>query len=131
MFLVEKGFANNEISASKGKVIEIKDKSLASALLEAGYISPYSEKEISNKEAKETIKKLEKELASKDSEIATLNDMISELEEKLNAKDGEESTENVDEPPTENTDDNLDDNEPSTDGENDNGDNEPPKEDKE
>ncbi len=102
MFLVEKGFANNEISATKGKVIEIKDKSLATALLEAGYISSYSEKDIPNKEAKETIKKLEKELASKDSEIATLNTKILELEEKLNAKNGEQSADNTDKSPKEN-----------------------------
>ena len=58
MYLVEKGFANGTISASKGKVIEIKDKALASSLLEAGYIVPFSKKDMSNKEKDEEIKRL-------------------------------------------------------------------------
>lgn len=84
MYLVLKGFANNTISASKGKTIEIKDKKLASSLLEAGYITTYSEKEISNKEAKETISKLQSQLAEKDVEIQSLKDKITELEAELN-----------------------------------------------
>lgn len=45
MYLVNKGFANSQISASKGKVIDIKDKSLATALESAGFVTPYSEKQ--------------------------------------------------------------------------------------
>ena len=50
MFTVLKGFTSETVSASKGKVIEIKDKSVADALLKAGVIAPYSKKEMSNKE---------------------------------------------------------------------------------
>lgn len=69
MYLVLKGFANNDISAVKGKVIKNLDKDLASALIEAGYITPYSKQEMSNKE--------------KDAEIQTLKDTIEELENKI------------------------------------------------
>ena len=58
MFLVKKGFANRDISATKGKVIDIKDKKLASSLLEAGFISKYSEKDMSNNEMTKKIKEL-------------------------------------------------------------------------
>ena len=54
MYLVNKGFANSQISASKGKVIDIKDKSLATALESAGFVTPYSEKAMSNKEMEKT-----------------------------------------------------------------------------
>lgn len=62
MYLVNKGFANSQISASKGKVIDIKDKSLATALESAGFVTPYSEKAMSNKEMEKTIKDLTKQL---------------------------------------------------------------------
>lgn len=80
MYLVEKGFANGAISASKGKVVEIKDKELASSLLEAGYIVPFSKKDMSNKEKDEEIKRLNSELEKKDAEIQSLNNTISTLE---------------------------------------------------
>lgn len=86
MYLVNKGFANGKISASKGKVIDIKDKSLATALESAGFITTYSEKEMSNKEMEKTIKDLTKQLNDKDSEISTLSDRIIELEEELKLK---------------------------------------------
>lgn len=92
MYLVNKAFANNKISASKGKVIDIKDKSLASALESAGFISPYSEKAMTNKEMEKTIKDLTKQLNDKDSEIQTLSDRIAELEKELKLK----SEENID-----------------------------------
>lgn len=98
MFLVEKGFANRNISASKGKVIDIKDKKLASSLLEAGFISNYSEKDIPNNEMKKKIKELEKEISSKNNEIQSLNDRIAQLEEELNSKSNDSSdNENNDE----------------------------------
>lgn len=91
MYLVNKGFANSQISASKGKVIDIKDKSLATALESAGFVTPYSEKAMSNKEMEKTIKDLTKQLNDKDSEIQTLSNRIAELEEELNLK-SEENT---------------------------------------
>lgn len=93
MYLVNKGFANSQISASKGKVIDIKDKSLATALESAGFVTPYSEKAMSNKEMEKTIKDLTKQLNDKDSEIQTLSNRIAELEEELNLK-SEENTDN-------------------------------------
>lgn len=86
MYLVNKAFANNKISASKGKVIDIKDKSLATALESAGFISPYSEKAMTNKELEKTIKDLTKQLNDKYSEIQNLNSRIAELEEELKLK---------------------------------------------
>lgn len=106
MYLVLKGFANNTISAVKGKVVKIDDKKLASSLLDAGYIAPYSEKEMSNKEAKETIAKLQSELVEKDNEIQSLKDRITELETELNSS--EEPTDEPNENNKENS--NLDEN---------------------
>lgn len=83
MYLVLKGFANNDISAVKGKVIKNLDKDLASALIEAGYITPYSKQEMSNKEKDEEIKNLNSQLVEKDAEIQTLKDTIEELENKI------------------------------------------------
>ena len=93
MYLVNKGFANSYITASKGKVIDIKDKSLAKALESAGFISTYSEKVMSNKEMEKTIKDLTKQLDDKDSEIQTLKDKVTELEEELKVKAEENSDE--------------------------------------
>ncbi len=101
MYLVNKAFANNKISASKGKVIDIKDKSLASALESAGFISPYSEKAMTNKEMEKTIKDLTKQLNDKDSEIQTLKDKIADLEKELELKEKltaeDENKDNLDE----------------------------------
>ena len=94
MYLVLKGFANNTISAVKGKTVKIEDKKLASALLDAGFIAPYSEKEISNKEAKETITKLQSQLVEKDVEIQSLKDKITELEAELNNASDEVTDDN-------------------------------------
>ncbi len=81
MFTVLKGFTSETVSASKGKVIEIKDKSVADALLKAGVIAPYSKKEMSNKEKDTEIQNLKDQLSEKDTEIQTLNDIISEMEQ--------------------------------------------------
>lgn len=97
MYLVNKGFANSKISASKGKVIDIKDKSLATALEKAGFITFYSEKAMSNKEMEKTINDLTKQLNDKDSEIQTLSDRIVELEEELKLKENaDEDKDNLD-----------------------------------
>lgn len=97
MYLVNKGFANSKISASKGKVIDIKDKSLAIALENAGFITFYSEKAMSNKEMEKTINDLTKQLNDKDSEIQTLSDRIVELEEELKLKENvDEDKDNLD-----------------------------------
>lgn len=112
MYLVNKGFANGQISASKGKVIDIKDKSLAKALESAGYISTYSEKAMSNKEMKKTIKDLTKQLDDKDSEIQILKDKVAELEEELKLK----SEENTDDENKDNLDNGVESNEDNEDG---------------
>jgi len=106
MYLVNKAFANNKISASKGKVIDIKDKSLASALIEAGYISNYSEKEMSNKEMETKLKEQEKQLADKDLEIQTLNEKIEELEQEISKLQSNENDKSIN--------DNLDNNDSKT-----------------
>ncbi len=83
MYEVLKGFANNEINATKGKIVDINDKKLASSLLEAGYIKVASKKEVSSKEKDDEIKKLSTELAEKDAIIGDLQTKIAELEELL------------------------------------------------
>lgn len=113
MYLVLKGFANNEISAVKGKVIKNIDKKLASALIDAGYITPYSKQDMSNKEKDDEIKNLNSQLVEKDAEIQTLKDTIAELEkiiEELPASS--ENDDNADN--NENNGDNLDNNTGST-----------------
>lgn len=128
MYLVNKGFANSQISASKGKVIDIKDKSLATALESAGFVTPYSEKAMSNKEMEKTIKDLTKQLNDKDSEIQTLSNRIAELEEELNLK----SEENTDDENKDNLDSEASDDENKGDGSNpDDKSNKEPKTDKE
>lgn len=118
MYLVLKGFANNTISAVKGKVIKLDDKKLISSLLEAGYIAPYSEKEISNKEAKETIAKLQSQLAEKDVEIQSLKDRIAELEAEKETSDDVDKTTELDENNEDSDLDKNDDSKPNEDVEN-------------
>ena len=50
MYKVIKGFTSEKISASKGKVIDIKDKKLVNNLIDAGVIEPFSNKELSSVE---------------------------------------------------------------------------------
>lgn len=114
MFIVLKSFASNTISATKGKIIKIKDKSIISSLVEAGYIAPYSEKEISNKEAKEEINRLTSQLADKDNEIQSLKDRIIELEEKINTESDKVTDDITDKEKELENKDNLDDNEDLT-----------------
>lgn len=102
MYEVLKGFANNEINATKGKIVDINDKKLASSLLEAGYIKVASKKEVSSKEKDDEIKKLSTELAEKDAIIEDLQTKIAELEELLskleenNASNDDEKNKNED-----------------------------------
>lgn len=128
MYLVKESFANNSINASRGEIVEIKDKKLVSSLLEAGYIESISEKEISSKEKDKQIENLNKQIAEKDSEILFLNDKVTELEKEnqelkeiLNDFDKIPSNENSDnnESSEDNKNlDNEDNNEPSEDNEN-------------
>lgn len=98
MYEVLKGFANNEINATKGKIVDINDKKLASSLLEAGYIKVASKKEVSSKEKDDEIKKLSTELTEKDAIIEDLQTKIAELEEMLSAPENTvEETDNSDE----------------------------------
>ena len=83
MFTVLKGFTSETVSASKGKVIEIKDKSVADALLKAGVIAPYSKKEMSNKEKDTEIQNLNNQLSEKDTEIQNLKDQLSEKDTEI------------------------------------------------
>lgn len=85
MYEVLKGFANNEINATKGKIVNINDKKLASSLLEAGYIRLASKKDASSKEKDDEIKKLSEELAEKDALIEELQAKNTELEEILSS----------------------------------------------
>lgn len=66
MFLVLKSFTNGVLTASKGKVIEIKDKKVSDILLKAGVVASYSKKEMTN--------------AEKDKEIVNLNKTISDMQ---------------------------------------------------
>lgn len=66
MFLVLKSFTNGVLTASKGKVIEIKDKKVSDNLLKAGVVASYSKKEMTN--------------AEKDKEIVNLNKIISDMQ---------------------------------------------------
>jgi len=120
MYLVLKGFANNEISAVKGKVIKNIDKKLASALIEAGYITPYSKQDMSNKEKDDELKNLNSQLVEKDAEIQTLKDKVEELEktiEELTAPSVNDDNADNEEDNGDNLDNNTD-SKPIEDGEN-------------
>jgi len=106
MYTVLKSFATDTISASKGKVIEIKDKKIAKAFLEAGLIAQISEKEMSNKEMETKLKEQEKQLADKDLEIQTLNEKIEELEQEISKLQSNENDKSIN--------DNLDNNDSKT-----------------
>lgn len=71
MYRVVKGFTSQNISASKGKIIDIKDKKIINNLLDAGVIEPFSNKEVS--------------AAEKDKEITFLKGEVSRLEQEKSA----------------------------------------------
>ena len=97
MYEVLKGFANNKINATKGKIVDINDKKLASSLLEAGYIKAASKKDASSKEKDDEIKKLSTELAEKDAIIEDLQTKIAELEKMLSSLESSNEDDNKNE----------------------------------
>ena len=86
MFIVLKSFTNGTITASKNKVIEIKDKKVSENLLKAGVIAPYSKKEQTNAEKDKEIVNLNKTIADMQTIIDTLTAEKAELEAKLEEK---------------------------------------------
>lgn len=86
MFIVLKSFTNGTITASKNKVIEIKDKKVSDTLLKAGVIAPYSKKEQTNAEKDKEIVNLNKTIADMQIIIDTLTAEKAELEAKLEEK---------------------------------------------
>lgn len=80
-YLVLTSFVTINLSAQKGKVIEIHDKKLANSLLADGLIEKYSAKNQSNDELVKQVEDLEKQLNEKDIIIASLNDKIQDLEQ--------------------------------------------------
>lgn len=89
MFIVLKSFTNGTITASKNKVIEIKDKKVSDTLLKAGVIAPYSKKEQTNAEKDKEIVNLNKTIADMQIIIDTLTAEKEELEAKLEEKNSD------------------------------------------
>ena len=112
------GYEGLKRKPGQGRKKKLDDKKLISSLLEAGYIAPYSEKEISNKEAKETIAKLQSQLAEKDVEIQSLKDRIAELEAEKETSDDVDKTTEPDENNEDSDLDKNDDSKPNEDVEN-------------
>lgn len=63
MFKVLKAFTTGELTSSKGKVIEIKDKKVSDMLLKAGIIAKYDKSDASSNDLQKQITQLESELA--------------------------------------------------------------------
>lgn len=101
MYKVIKGFTSEKISASKGKVIDIKDKKLVNNLIDAGVIEPFSNKELSSVEKDNEITFLKSEVTRLEQEKNVLIQEKEKLQEALN-----EQLENTTEKEKEN-DDNL------------------------
>lgn len=123
MYKVLKGFTSENISASKNKVIEITDKSLANSLIDAGLIEPFSNKEMSSAEKdkeismlKAEVKKLEDEktilITEKEELQATINEMLENSSEIT-----EETENNLDNEDLDNNKDNSDSEDKKVDGE--------------
>lgn len=117
MYKVIKGFTSEKISASKGKIIDIKDKKLVNNLLDAGIIEPISNKEISSAEKdkeisflKSEVTRLEQEnsvlITEKEELQATLNELLENTPEK--EQESEENLENKDLEPNNNDSNNED-----------------------
>lgn len=111
MYKVIKGFTSERISASKGKIIDIKDKKLVNNLLDAGVIEPISNKEISSAEKdkeisflKSEVTRLEQEnsvlITEKEELQASLNELLENTPEK--EQESEEDLENKDLEPNNN-----------------------------
>ena len=90
MFTVLKSFSG-KVSGSKGHVIELKDKSIISDLLKAGYIEEYSEKNRSQAELKKENESLKKEMEKLQTEIEELKTQLAEAT-KVTEKDPETPT---------------------------------------
>lgn len=86
MFIVLKSFTNGTITASRNKVIEIKDKKISDTLLRAGVIAPYSKKEQTSAEKDKEIVNLNKTIVDMQIIIDTLTAEKEELEAKLEEK---------------------------------------------
>lgn len=102
MFIVLKSFTNGIITASKNKVIKVKDKKISDTLLKAGVIAPYSKEEQTSAEKDKKIVNLNKTIADMQAIIDTLTventDLKAKLEEKTSdlapdSSDGEEDNE--------------------------------------
>lgn len=76
MFLVKQSFALGEISATKGKVINLKDKKLIEKLKSANLITDFSEKELSSKELQKRVDELEKENTELKGKIEKLEEAL-------------------------------------------------------
>lgn len=99
MYKVLKGFTSEKVSASKGKIIDIKDKKVVNNLIDAGVIEPFSNKEMSSAEKDKEITFLKTEITRLESECS----ILIEENEKLQAAI-KETLENTSEKEQENED---------------------------
>lgn len=116
MYLVVKGFANNEISASKGKIINLNKKDAAS-LLEAGYIVDAKSSKTADKEKDKIISNLEEineTLVNRVSELEEENKNLLEKLAELESLADEETVESVAKTDSTKNEDNINNEEEST-----------------
>lgn len=83
MYKVIKGFTSEKISASKGKIIDIKDKKIAKNLINAGLVETISNKEISNSQKDKDIKQLKSEVEKLEQERKVLIDENIQLKKSI------------------------------------------------
>ena len=84
MYKVIKGFTSEKVSASKGKIIDIKDKKIANNLINAGVIESFSGKELSSLEKDKEIEFLKSEVVRLEEENSSLKNEKEQLESTLN-----------------------------------------------
>lgn len=75
MFKVLKAFTTGELTSSKGKVIEIKDKKVSDMLLKAGIIAKYDKSDASSNDLQKQITQLESEKEKLESELAVFKEI--------------------------------------------------------
>ncbi len=75
MFKVLKAFTTGELTSSKGKVIEIKDKKVSDMLLKAGIIVKYDKSDASSDDLQKQITQLESEKEKLESELAVFKEI--------------------------------------------------------
>ena len=75
MFKVLKAFTTGELTSSKGKVIEIKDKKVSDMLLKAGIIAKYDKSDASSDDLQKQITQLESEKEKLESELAVFKEI--------------------------------------------------------